>query len=117
MFYLNFTQAACLAAMFVLLGWMLSPEVKLHRSEKWYLALMAVGVLVLVLSAWLWAIRASQLAPHKITNSINGRVLSSYWVTNPAHVVWEAGGVPGSPFGEAHPVTNYYWNVWPMFKK
>jgi hypothetical protein len=114
---MNFIQAFCLGAMLILLGAMLSPRVELHRAEKWMLAVFAFAIACLVLAVWLWAIRESQLAPHKIINSINGRVISSFWVTNPAYVTWEQGGVPGSPFGDAHPVTNYYWTVWSIFKK
>lgn len=114
---MNFTQAFCIGAMLVLFGWLLSLRVELHRAEKVLVVAFGVAVTLLILAVWLWAVRASQLAPHKITNSINGHVLSCYLVTNPAYVTWETGGVPGSPFGEAHRVTNYYWNVWPIFKK
>jgi len=114
---MNFVQAACLGAMLVLLGAMLSPRVELHRAEKWMLAIFAFVIAGLVLAVWLWAIRESQLAPHKLTTSINGRVLSEFWTTNPAYVTWADGGQPGSPFGGVHRVTNYYWTVWSIFKK
>jgi len=113
---MNFTQAFCFAAMLIVFGAMVSPKVELQRAEKWALAVFAFFVACLVLAVWLWAIRESQLAPHKITMSINGHVLSSFWTTDPAHIVWRDGGVPGSPFGGVHPVTNYYWTIWPIFK-
>src|SRR5579859_4772274 len=103
--------------MLVLFGSLVSPRVELQRAEKWVLALFSFFVAALIVGVWLWAVRDSQLAPHKITNSINGHVISEYWVTNPAYITWEQGGVPGSPFGDAHPVTNYYWTVWSIFKK
>jgi hypothetical protein len=114
---MNYTLAFCISAMLLLFGAMVSPRIEIRRPEKWFLVVWALGVMALILFVWLWAIRDSQLAPHKITNSINGRVISSFWTTNPAHITWEDGGVPGSPFGGLHPVINYYWNVWTLFKK
>jgi hypothetical protein len=102
--------------MLILFGWLVSPRIELQRAEKWMLAAFAFAVACLILAVWLWAVRASQFAPHKITASLNGHVLSSFWTTNPAYVTWADGGVPGSPFGGVHPVTNYYWTVWSIFK-
>ena len=103
--------------MLILLGAMVSPRVELQRGEKWMLTGFAFIIACLVFAVWLWAVRESQLAPHKIVTSINGHVLSSFWTTNPAYITWADGGVPGSPFGGVQPVTNYYWHIWSIFQK
>jgi hypothetical protein len=85
---------------------------------KAFLFYLLLGIIVL--SGWLCAVRYDQLRPHHITVSVAGnRVVSDFWTTNPAYVTWEDGAPPGCvmPFGSVHPVTNYYWSIWPIFQK
>lgn len=63
-------------------------------------------------------IRRSQLAPHFITQSINGVVVSQFWVTNPAYVSFKQEWQITSNGVELVnvPKTNYYWIVWGIWK-
>ena len=87
-----------------------------RRPDLW---LAVCAVLFLTLDVWLAAIRQAQLKPHLITRSINGTVVSQFWVTNPAWVDWKYSyGVSSTGLVlHATPVTNYYWSVWPIFRK
>jgi|GEM_PF-7056309 len=82
-------------------------------------AIVCLFILLLVGGAWLAAIHDAQFSPHVITQSINGKVLSSVTVTNPAYVTWQTRSritANGMVYFQ-EPKTNYYWTVWPCFKK
>jgi hypothetical protein len=72
----------------------------------------------LIAGAWLVAVRDSQLRPHRVTTSINGRVISSMMATNPAYVEWQTKEIVTTNGLEYRQVavTNFYWHVWSMFK-
>ena len=82
------------------------------------LVFLALAVLIVMTWAWLSAIRESQLRPHLVTTSINGHILTSQMVTNPAYVEWwtkpviTTNGIEYRQFAK----TNYYWHVWKMFQ-
>jgi hypothetical protein len=85
------------------------------RVLDWIVILLLAG---LIAGAWLVAVRDSQRCPHRVTTSINGRVISSMMVTNPAHIEWQTKQVfttNGLEYRQV-PVTNYYWQVWSIFK-
>jgi len=85
------------------------------RVLDWIIMLLLAG---LIAGAWLVAVRDSQLCPHRVTTSINGRVISSMMVTNPAYMDWETKEIittNGLEYRQV-PVTNYYWQVWSLFK-
>ena len=79
------------------------------------LCLLVAGICV---AAWLKAVRDSQLRPHLITQSINGRVFNSFLATNPMYVAAEWQYVPTTNGFEyrTFPKTNYYWKVWRIFQ-
>lgn len=75
---------------------------------------LAVALFVVV---YLWVESVQQKAPHHVQSYVMGnRLVADFWTTNPAFCEWVDGPAPGSPFGTAHLVTNYYWSVWSMFK-
>jgi hypothetical protein len=84
--------------------------------SDWVVMLCA---LLIVIGVWLAAIHDSQFRPHRITQSINGHVLSQFWATNPAHIEWQTRQVVGTNGLEYRqfPVTNYWWSQWSLFKK
>lgn len=73
---------------------------------------------MLISWVWLLAIRSSQLAPHRITTTINGRVLTEKWVTNRFFILGIYTPVMTSTglVNVLHWETNEYWHVWGMFK-
>ncbi len=81
--------------------------------------LSTLPVLILIAGVWLWDIRESQLAPHHITQSLNGKILNDFWVTNPAYVTYttelRAGLINGYYYQVPH--TNYYWHIWKCFQE
>ena len=79
---------------------------------------LSLVVLVGCLAVWLRAIRAAQLAPHRITQSINGHVFNSFMATNPAYVVAESSWRIGTNGPEIVTTyhTNYYWHISPLFR-
>ena len=80
--------------------------------------LLAFCYLALIALVWLLAIREAQFAPHRITSTLNGHVLSSFMATNNEFIwftvrpVWTTNGVEYRSFA----VTNKYWHVWSIFR-
>ncbi len=101
---------ACLLFVFIL-------SIRGLDLSRWQglLCLFGCVVLVYVLATWLGAIRASQLAPHRIVTSINGREISSFWTTNPMHVDFVGFQSIDGRRSEVLE-TNYYWHVWSIFQ-
>jgi hypothetical protein len=81
--------------------------------------LLVVQILAVIVFFWLAAIRKSQLSPHLKTVTLNGHVISSVWVTNPASVeVHTIAGVGSNGLDyQTIVTTNYYWHVWKIFQK
>jgi len=81
--------------------------------------LLSLLCLILIAAVWLWDIRSSQFAPHKITQSVNGKVLNQFWVTNNTYVKYSIERVftngQFSYFSVPH--TNEYWHIWRCFQK
>ena len=82
-------------------------------------AAMILIVVLVIGGGWRLAIGESQLKPHVITTSINGHLLSTFTATNPAYVTWESKWVwtNGEQVLVNIPQTNYYWQVWSIFRK
>jgi hypothetical protein len=77
-----------------------------------------VLIVIFCISVWLDAIRQSQLSPHKITQSINGKVFNQFWETNPAYISYDVQSIAttnGLKYFSV-PRTNYYWTVWSIWK-
>jgi len=93
-----------------------SPPTRFDRCADVGLILVIV---VLIGGGWFLAIGESQLQPHVITTSINGHVLSTFTATNPAYLTWETRPYLSTNGWEyrSYPVTNYYWQVWSIFRK
>ncbi len=88
-------------------------------SDRVYLVSVMVLIGYLVIGFWFAAIHDSQLSPHRITQSINGKVLNQFWVTNNTYVKYteETSYSNGVASYYAVPHTNEYWHVWNCFKK
>lgn len=89
-------------------------------SEFWFLRIVDFLLLFFMLGAMWFAFEINQqFAPHKITKTLNGRIVSEFFTTNPAYVEFETVEFPstnGLEFRQV-PHTNYYWHVWKMFQK
>jgi hypothetical protein len=86
---------------------------------KFNSAIIILCVLVIIALYWLYAVRDSQLAPHRITETLDGKIVGDFWATNPIHFTYETKLVlttNGLQFKDV-PVTNYYWHIWPIFQK
>jgi hypothetical protein len=94
----------------------LSPEFVANRLGA---AVLVFAIFALVFSAWLCSIRKAQFSPHWITNSINGHVISGFWVTNPAYVTFRHEWKVSTNGMELLniPETNYWWHQWQIFRK
>ena len=91
------------------------------KTPRYFLGYLAIlAILFLIVFFWLRAVRASQLASHKITNSINGKIISQFWTTNPVHVQYVYTGqyalTSNGWRAVQTPVTNYYWRIWNIWK-
>ena len=77
------------------------------------------GIVLLIAGDWLSAVKDSQFAPHHITARLGAVNLVDFWTTNPAYISYSNESLITST-GLVRvdvPLTNYYWHVWPIFKK
>jgi len=81
-------------------------------------SVLIFSVLVLLLACWLTAIHDYQFKPHHVTSSINGRVISDFWTTNPAYVTFRHSWVASANGLELvnTPETNFWWHQWRIFR-
>lgn len=80
---------------------------------------LQISVLIFLACVWLWYARRVQLSPHHIVSSVNGQVLSDFWTTNPVYLKYYAHAFYSTNGGVEYrmsPQTNYYWNVWRVFR-
>jgi hypothetical protein len=77
------------------------------------------ALLVCTAAMWLRSIRQAQYSPHVITQSINGRVVRQFTVTNPGFISmsdWHLEMTEDGPRFRAVVHTNYYWHQWGWLK-
>jgi hypothetical protein len=83
------------------------------KARRFFIKWVLFGVVFpLLLLVWFFhAARYDQLRPHTIRYYVAGELVSSVVITNPAYInAWT------DEFGVHRVETNYYWDVWPMFR-
>lgn len=88
------------------------------RFSRFQLSLVVLLVFGVIVTGWLLAIRESQLAPHHIITSVNGRVMSDLVFTNNEIVMtgWRHEVTTNGYELVPYPVTNELWHIWSIFK-